>query len=153
VGIWREGKEEFQATWDGKRYWFASRRAKQRFLSTPEPYIPAFGGACVVSHQDRDRQVAGSIQHAALYEGRLYLFAGAAQKTAFQENPSAYAEVDLAYQGKCVVTQREEGRQIKGNPKYLAWHQNRRYLFSSARHRQKFNASPELYLAHLKRSH
>ncbi|GAG54521.1 unnamed protein product, partial [marine sediment metagenome] len=95
---------------------------------------------------DLGKEVHGSIFHAAVYGGRLFLFADSEQKKQFKENPAAYDQVDLALDGMCVVTQREEGRQVDGDENYFAWYHNRRYLFASSAFRQKFIAAPEQYV-------
>jgi YHS domain-containing protein len=146
LGVWVEGNESFQVIYDGKLYLFAGAREKSWFLAAPERYVPALGGECVVCHRDLDQEVHGSIFHAAIYRGRLFLFANAEQKQAFKQDPAVYDLVDLALAGKCVVSQREESRQVDGDENYCARYHNRRYLFASPEYRQKFIATPERYV-------
>ena len=65
---------------------------KKKFLDNPERYLPAMGGDCVVSLIDDDQLIAGSVYHSLVVEGKLYLFAGAEQKRAFNETPARYIE-------------------------------------------------------------
>ena len=148
LGIWVEGNKRFHAVYDGKFYLFAGAREKSQFLAAPQQYIPALGGECVVCFRDLGKEVHGSIFYAALYQGRLFLFADTKQKEMFRQDPTVYAQVDLAMDGKCAVSQREEGRLVAGKEEEFTWYHNRRYLFASPEYRRKFIVSPERYVGH-----
>jgi len=73
------------------------------------------------------------------------LFADAEKKQAFKADPKIYANVDLANDGQCIVTQQEAGKSMAGNPLYLTWYQGKRYLFVSQEQKEKFLADPGAY--------
>ena len=144
-GQWVHGRYKFHVVHDGKVYLLTGNEEKTLFLQDPNRYIPALEGDCVVSLVDSGQRVAGSIYHAAQYEGRLFLFAGAEQKRTFKSSPETYAQADLALDGNCVVTHVDEGKLVKGKAEHMVWHQGMRYYFASPELREKFLANPEHY--------
>jgi len=145
AGIWSLGAPSFRAEFDGQTYLFAGEAQQQRFSQNPLDYVPALGGYCVVSERDNNQRIRGNIYHAAQYEGRLFLFAGAEQKIAFKASPATYANVDLVEGGHCVVTLVDEGRSVAGLNELLIWHQGKRYLFASPEMQAKFRKDTQRY--------
>jgi YHS domain-containing protein len=88
---WTAGHREFQTVYQGRVFQFSSAAALKRFVAAPEKYAPAQGGNDPVLAMEEDHTVQGSIQHSAVWRGRLYLFASAANLAAFREDPSRYA--------------------------------------------------------------
>lgn len=138
AGIWSLGEERFPATFDGQVYFMVGKEQQARFAADPAAYLPALGGHCVVSEVDDDKRTSGSIYHAAQYEGRLYLFAGAEKKKIFTANPELYANADLVADGDCIVSQIDTNQTVAGNPELLIWHRSRRYYFASSAEQAKF---------------
>jgi YHS domain-containing protein len=89
---WIAGRAEFRTTYRGQVFNFSSAAALKRFMAAPEKYTPAQGGKDAVLAMEEDRAVSGSIQHSAVWRGRLYLFASAANLAAFREDPTRYAK-------------------------------------------------------------
>jgi YHS domain-containing protein len=88
---WVTGRSEFRLTYQGQVFHFSSEAASRRFAAAPEKYAPANGGIDAVLALEENRVVSGSIQHSAVWQGRLYLFASSANLAAFREDPSRYA--------------------------------------------------------------
>lgn len=86
-----DAKTEFHATYRGQKFHFASAEAKDKFEEDPSVYAPAAYGADVVA-LTRDKDVVeGSLDHAAWFKGRLYLFGTQDSHDAFVANPVQYA--------------------------------------------------------------
>ena len=142
---WVPGKSEHQTTYDGKTYYFPSEKQKEMFLADPAKYVPALGGDCTVCLAKMGKRVPGNIRNAALHEHRLFLFPSADQKKEFQANPSEYANVDLALDGKCAVCQVEFNKDVPGKPEIAVVHQGLRYLFPAEKQLEMFLANPDKY--------
>ncbi|HEY2250957.1 MAG TPA: hypothetical protein VGH74_07835 [Planctomycetaceae bacterium] len=83
-------KSEFH----GKTYTFSSMNAKMAFDENPRKYAPVDGGNDVVKQTSGEAGVAGTIEHAAWYRGRLYLFSTADSRHEFVETPSKFVVED-----------------------------------------------------------
>lgn len=87
----RDAQTQFEAAYRGQKYHFASADAKLRFEANPARYAPAAYGADVVSlARDKD-VVEGTLDHAAWFRGRLYLFGSQASHDEFVSNPIEFA--------------------------------------------------------------
>lgn len=148
AGVWTVGEPSFHVEFDGLTYLMAGEVEHERFLERPHDYIPALGCCCVVTEIDENRRVQGSIYHASQFEGRLYLFAGAEQKQAFDTTaPEKYANADLVANGNCIVSLIDNGETIDGVPELLTWHKGKRYLFATPAQQAKFRENATRYLA------
>lgn len=86
-----DSRPEFVATFRGQKFYFASKDAQARFEDDPARYAPAaYGADVVVLVRDQD-VVEGSLDHAAWYKGRLYLFANQETHDVFVKHPERYA--------------------------------------------------------------
>jgi YHS domain-containing protein len=88
---WVTGRPEYRLTYQGQVFHFSSEAAKRRFAAAPEKFAPANGGNDAVLAAEENRIVSGSIQHSAVWQGRLYLFASSANLAEFREDPTRYA--------------------------------------------------------------
>jgi|GEM_PF-2159563 len=84
-------RPEFSSEYHSQRYEFSSAEAKARFDKDPERYVPAGDGFDTVLLVDEDQRQPGSLDHAAWFQGRLYLFASAENLTQFMTDPADYA--------------------------------------------------------------
>ena len=109
---WVKGSTEIQAIFDGRLYSFANEENKTAFLASPEKYVPAMGGLCVVCVRDANNYAEGSIAHVLRYRGRLFLFPDEKKKAIFNSNKTVYDEFDRAYKGLCLVS-KLEGKHAK----------------------------------------
>ena len=86
-----DAKSEFHSTYRGQKFHFSNDEAKSKFEQDPSLYAPAAYGADVVA-LTRDKDVVeGSLDYAAWFKGRLYLFGGQDAHDAFVANPVQYA--------------------------------------------------------------
>ncbi|MFM8289960.1 MAG: hypothetical protein ACKOGA_24985, partial [Planctomycetaceae bacterium] len=83
---------EIQSRFGGKVYQFSSAEAREAFDANPRRYMPSLNGFDVVRNAFGERQVAGSLQYAAWYRGRLYLFQSAQTLQMFVQTPGRYVE-------------------------------------------------------------
>ena len=83
----RRGNKRIVERVGGATYYFASRGSRYEFLSDANKYQPQFGGFCAWSMaQGRLADIDPDIF--LIYQGKLYLFQDAAQRAAFQKNPT-----------------------------------------------------------------
>ena len=86
-----DAKPEFFFTHRGQKFHFASAEARDKFEVDPATYAPAAYGADVVA-LGRDKDVVeGTLDFAAWYKGRLYLFGSQANYDVFVKSPVTYA--------------------------------------------------------------
>ena len=139
---WMAGNPEITAVYDGRTYQFPEAAVRDKFQANPEKYVPALNGDCIVCYAKGGKRAPGTVDHAAAYQGRVYLFPGAAQKQEFLADPASYANSDLAADGNCIVCKVKAGKDVPGKPEFTAIHNGLRYLFPSDKERQMFLASP-----------
>jgi len=142
---WIKGNPQFSVQQDGKTYLFPSDEQRQMFLKNPDKYTPALGGDCVVAKVEMGKQVAGSVQHAALHGGRLFLFPNAQAKGMFLAAPEKYSSADLALGGKCTVCRVEMNQEVEGSPQFSTIYKRARYWFPGNEQKQMFIANPGKY--------
>ena len=88
-----DARPEFNATHRSQKFHFASAEARDKFESDPSRYAPAAYGADVVA-LSRDKDVVeGTLDFAAWFKGRLYLFGSQANYNTFIATPSKYANL------------------------------------------------------------
>ncbi|MFO0919815.1 MAG: hypothetical protein U0872_16065 [Planctomycetaceae bacterium] len=82
---------DYVASHRGQKFYFATQAAQQKFEQHPERYAPAaYGADVVVLTRDQD-VLEGTLDHAAWYRGRLYLFANQENHDIFVKQPERYA--------------------------------------------------------------
>lgn len=86
-----DAKLEFESKFQSKTYRFSSAEAKAEFDRKPNEYAPAKGGIDVVKYTIGAGEFDGSLEFAAWYRGRLYLFTSALTYDAFMNSPSKFA--------------------------------------------------------------
>lgn len=87
----RDAQTEYASSFRGQKFHFSSPEAKAKFDLEPARYVPAAYGADVVV-LIRDKDVAeGSLDYAAWYKGKLYLFATEEAHSTFVAEPAKYA--------------------------------------------------------------
>ena len=87
----RDAKPENHASYRGQKFHFSTPEARDRFNEKPAFYAPAAYGADVVA-LGRDKDVIeGTLDYAAWYKGRLYLFGSQSNYDTFVRSPSKYA--------------------------------------------------------------
>jgi YHS domain-containing protein len=144
-GVWQRGKSSYKSTFDGKVYFLVGPEELAAFKSNQLEFVPVLGGDSVVSYADDYERVPGSVFHAVQFQGRLYLFANAAESKRFAANKDRYTNADLASQGNCVVSAVEIKQEIAGNADFETLHLGLRYRFASQEYLDKFLANPKTY--------
>ena len=142
---WVRGSTAFASAYDGKTYYFPGAEQKKKFDANPVKYVPALGGDCVVCLKDIGKRVPGSVQHAALHEGRMFLFPNAQIKQKFMKNAKRYADVDLALDGRCTVCKVEMKKDVDGKAEFAVMKNGMRYLFPGEKQMKMFVANPGKY--------
>jgi YHS domain-containing protein len=89
-----EALPDFESEYHGKLYTFSSAEAKTIFDMNPRKYVPAGEGTDVVRRMGGEKGVSGTLEHAAWYRGRLYLFASAETRNTFVDSPSKFLADD-----------------------------------------------------------
>ncbi|MCA9261293.1 MAG: hypothetical protein KDA61_18890 [Planctomycetales bacterium] len=146
-GSWVRGRGDQRVIVDNLTFTFSGRDQKDTFLADPGRYMPVLAGNCPVTYAATHKRIPGNIYHTVLLpnDGLLFLFASAEEKSAFKANPTPYLRIDVAAEGNCVVTQREQNETIPGDPLLASWYSGFRYYFANDEARQKFLADPQRY--------
>ncbi len=142
---WMKGSPAHQATYDGVTYYFPGDGPKQKFLKAPEKYVPALNGDCIACWAMAKKRVPGSVRHAALHRGRLYLFPSKKELDAFSKTPKKFENTDLALKGDCSVCIVMANKKVPGKTEFTAMHNGFRYLFPADNERQIFLRDPARY--------
>ena len=79
---------------NGCRFEFATPDAKAQFDAEPEKYIPVLCGRDIVLTGTGQSDAVGSLKHAGIYRGRLFLFQTAETCRAFYLNPQQFASAN-----------------------------------------------------------
>jgi YHS domain-containing protein len=135
------GHTEYAVTHEGRLYRFASMLTFNLFRRDPERYVPVNDGNCPVAQVDRGMMRPGDPRFGALYQGRLFLCATAADRKRFLEEPARYAVVDVAERGYCPHCLEQVGVLIRGDPRFDLTRGGRRYWFPDPSHREAFLAA------------
>lgn len=96
---WVAGDRRFAADYKGKTYLLSSAAAHDRFVTEPERYVPACSGNDPVLAAEKNIAAAGTIDHSAMWNGRLYLFSRSETLARFHEAPERYTEAITAHPG------------------------------------------------------
>jgi YHS domain-containing protein len=142
---WVAGNANFQSTFDGQAYLFPGQEQKAAFDANPTKYVPVLAGDCVVALMKMNQRVPGNIRHAAINNGRLFLFSNEMAKQEFTDNEAAFANVDLALGGKCTVCKVEMQKDVDGKAEISVLYQGMRYYFPATEQRNMFIANPVRY--------
>ena len=144
---WMKGSPDHEVVYDRRIYRFPGEKQKEMFQRNPIKYAPALQGDCIVCFAKMKKRMPGSVKHATLRRGRLYLFPAADQRAEFKKHPQQYDNSDLAAGGKCVVCKVEMGHNVPGKTEFTAVHNGLRYLFPGEKQRKMFLANPDKYVS------
>ncbi len=87
---WQRGQSQFSWDYKGVMYYMTSAEELQKFKASPEAYSPRLLGCDPVVLWEKDKALAGGIEHAAFYDDQLYLFSSKESRARFKSNPSKY---------------------------------------------------------------
>ena len=144
---WEKGDSRIASTYDGVTYHFPSKAIQKTFDANPVKFVPALNGDCIVCYEKMEKRVAGSIRHAALHKGRLYLFPSAKEKAMFSKNTRMFEDTDLASKGECIVCLAKMGKHVPGIAKHTVIHKGFRYQFPSAAEAGMFQKTPDKFVS------
>lgn len=85
-----EARAQFKSEYNGRWYSFSSQAAKESFDESPQRYVPAIGGNDVVRQAAGEKGIEGSLEHAAWYRGKLFLFSTAESRREFVDEPAKF---------------------------------------------------------------
>ncbi len=102
----------------------------------------ALAGYCPVSIRDHGTWEEGDPRLQMRADGKVYQFAGEAEKALFAKNPAIYLP---ALAGDCVVSLVKSNQRIPGSIFHSATYQGRLFLFAGAEQRLAFKEAPERY--------
>jgi len=86
----------------------------------------------------------GDVRWGAIHRGRLYLFVGAAEQSAFLSDPDRFAPV---CSGDDPVLALDQGRQVPGRREFGVMYNGRFFLFAGESTLNQFAKNPERYTA------
>ena len=87
---WKQGAEEFALEYQGQVFHFAGAQQMQAFQSDPTRFAPRLLGCDPVVLSETNLAIPGTTRFGAYYEGELYLFESATNRTQFRANPLRY---------------------------------------------------------------
>ncbi len=114
-----------------------------------EPPRLGLDGYCPVTLVHKNIWEIGDPQYDAVYEGRLYLFAGPKEQKLFESYPDRYAPISA---GADIVRLSEENRRVNGERAHGLTYNGRIYLFDSEYTLNIFCEAPDRYAKLGKRS-
>jgi YHS domain-containing protein len=80
------GKPEYEATYDGARYRFASVRNLELFKADPDRYAPQYAGACTAGIA-MGVKVESDPEQWQIVDGKLFVFSSATTAEAMRRDP------------------------------------------------------------------
>ena len=85
-----EGAPQYELSFDGQRYRFASAKHRDLFKANPDKYAPQFGGLCAMN-LSRGVKRESDPHNWVISNGNLYVFAGQAGAQSFANDAQASA--------------------------------------------------------------
>lgn len=79
-----EGSNKFSVKYDGVTFQFSSDENKKKFVSSPEKYIPQYGGWCAYAMGAKGEKVTINPKTFEIRDGKLYLFYNAFFNNTFE---------------------------------------------------------------------
>ena len=90
-----KGSTRNQIQYRGQTVYFSSAENKERFLAAPASYWPMLDGKCAMSLINNDESVEGSLEFAAVFRKRVWLFESKEAMQEFLTDPADIAEEAL----------------------------------------------------------
>ena len=89
------GAAKYQILYRGHTLYFASIDKKQQFQSSPNTYWPMLDGACALALLEDEKRVEGSLEFAAVFRKRIWLFSSQKAMDEFLSDPADVAEAAM----------------------------------------------------------
>ena len=96
------GTADNQIDYRGHTLYFSSTVNKERFLSEPDAFWPMLDGTCAVTLLESERRAEGSLEFAAVFRKRIWLFTSQEAMRAFLHDP-----IDIAEEATEIVAELE----------------------------------------------
>ena len=96
------GTADNQINYRGHTLYFSSTENKERFISEPDAFWPVLDGICAMTLLADERRVEGSLEFAAVFRKRIWLFTSQEAMREFLHDP-----VDIAEEATEVVAELE----------------------------------------------
>jgi thiol-disulfide isomerase/thioredoxin/YHS domain-containing protein len=93
---WKAGSSDITLEHDGQTFYFTAPDKRDAFKANPKKFAPRLMGCDPVALARNDVAVRGSVKFGAFYEGELFLFETAENRTAFRKDPGRYAKLQHA---------------------------------------------------------
>lgn len=90
---WKAGSEKISLEHQGQTYYFSEASKRDEFKARPDRYAPSLMGCDPVTLADDDVAIRGSTQFGAYYDGVLFLFENAENRTKFKKDPLRYTRI------------------------------------------------------------
>jgi thioredoxin-related protein/YHS domain-containing protein len=93
-----EGAGRYQINYRGHLLYFFSIDKKEQFLASPGTYWPMLDGACAITLLEDEKRVEGSLEFAAVFRKRIWLFSSQTAMDEFLSDPADVAQnaIELA---------------------------------------------------------
>jgi YHS domain-containing protein len=88
---WAMGTPKFGAIHRGRTYLFLGPEEAKKFMANPDLYSPVLSGNDPVLALDNQMSVPGKREFGVYADNRIFLFADAASRAKFEQNPKRYA--------------------------------------------------------------
>ena len=85
--MWLAGNPQWKVVYHDQVYYCRSEAQRQRFLSNPERYVPAYAGDDPALATEEQQSVPGKTAYVMLYRDRFYLFASRDTLERFRRDP------------------------------------------------------------------
>jgi len=92
-----KGAARYQISYRGHTLYFASNEKKEQFESSPNTYWPMLDGACAIAMLEKEKIVEGSLEFAAVFRKRIWLFSSQKAMDEFLSDPTDVAEEAIEF--------------------------------------------------------
>lgn len=137
----------------GKTYYFADDLSRQKFMKTPDRYLPQFDELCTTAlGGSYGNRLPSDPTVFDVRDGRVYLFSSERAKRSYVKRPAHYitraGELFNTpnMRGFCAVSFHTKNKVVMGDAKYRAVYRGWTYHFAGNKERDLFVSNPGLYL-------
>lgn len=89
---WKAGNRQWGARHEGQVYLFTTKQNQQRFLASPQSYVPGFRGFDAVHFHTTGKLIQGKCDFGIVYGDEYYLFADEVALNRFWQQPDTYIQ-------------------------------------------------------------
>lgn len=100
---WVKGRPEYSMNYQGVLYYMSDANELAQFRADPNLYAPQLLGCDPVEFTMTREAHQGSVQYAALFDGKLYLFGSIDSRNRFKVDPDRYINVRVALRADDII--------------------------------------------------